>query len=190
MTRELVYHGHMKTILALLVSLSTLGVMAQTNTPPAPPLPVVNLDFLTNLPSVDNFQDASFALSTGPVALKGDLLYQLSADTFIHTNYVIRGEILNLIDQVHSLGLYGGVRKAWPSAHVYSLLGGRRIFGTDLADRRPNWQIVFKGGADWIVMQGGKVKAGTEFGLATARDGFMFRKVEWEVTPIKVTWLF
>lgn len=180
----------MKKLIPILLFSLCLTASAQTNTVPSLPIPI-SLDFLTNIPTVTNFTQATFGLETGAKLQNSTLENLIKGDLYLRTNWMISAEIENGPSStvVDSLSLYGGYRKAWSNAEVYAELGGRRNWST-VGDIGPGWQGVVLFGAAWIPITGGHMSLLGGIEIATPPTGAIFNHAPKSTGRLGVKMLF
>lgn len=165
-------------ILAAAVALLALPTFAQTtNTIPVP----LNLDVLTNLPSITNFSAATIGLETSAAVENGQVANYIKGDFYIHTNWMISGEIQNapVSTVLDSASLYFGYRKTWSNAELYAQVGGRRVFTTDAT--KPCWRGALLLGTSWYPITGGRFALTASTAFLTAAGNPFNQTPGWEV---------
>ncbi len=177
-TSSLIGASHLKLLWSSMLGCWMFAVsgLSQTNTPPPPPslpaAPFLTLDFLTNLPTASSYPAATIGANVGVLLRNGAVENELKLDAYVHTNFMFSVALQNAPSSavVDSLSVFGGYRKAWTSAEVYSQVLVRRTWSQNAGDR-PSWQAGGALGASWLPMTGGHFSLGAEARLLTSPTG-------------------
>lgn len=152
------------------------GNNATNDAPPSLPLaiPGINLNFLTNIPTVTNFAAMTLGLETGIATENSEVANYIKGDFYFKTNWMVSGEIQNapVSTILNSGSVYFGYRKVWANAEVYAQGAFRRTFSKSAVP--PSWQGGALFGASWFPMTGGHVAATASFALLTSPNGNAF----------------
>lgn len=167
----------LKLSIILAILAIAVGVEAQSNTN-APPLPVFPFSFdqLTNLPSADTFQSASFGVGSGLILKRANVENNIKFDFYYKTNWMFSGEIQNgpVSTVIDAFSLHAGYRKAWASSEFYAQGGGRRNWVSD-AGQKPSFQGLLDLGFAYRPFTGGRFMINPELRVLTPSHGSVFK---------------
>lgn len=170
----------------MLALVSAFAATAQTtnSTPTQAPfaIPGINLNFLTNIPTVQDFTKMKIGLETGVASQNSVVANYIKGDYYLGTNWMLSGEIQNapVSTTIESASIYAGYRKVWANAELYTEVGARRNFAGD-GDVIPSYQSGALFGASWIPMTGGNMALTASLGVWTSPNAAFSQKPNTEI---------